>query len=158
MRIALQRVRRANVCVGCETVAEIGTGLLLLAAFGPKDSPDSLEAGGRRTRMISKILNLRIFPDEKGVMNLSLVDHGGEVLVVSQFTLYADCRKGRRPSYSGSLPSPDAKLAYEAFVQEMGHSFGKVRMGVFGADMDLELCNWGPVTIVLDSEELESAR
>jgi D-tyrosyl-tRNA(Tyr) deacylase len=104
--------------------------------------------------MLDKLLGLRVFPDERGDMNVDIRAHGGEILVVSQFTLYADCRKGRRPSFHLAAPAAEAKRAYDLVVDELGRCLpGKVQSGRFGADMLVSLINWGPVTIMLDSDD-----
>ncbi|GAB6177436.1 D-aminoacyl-tRNA deacylase [Desulfobaculum senezii] len=153
MRLHLQRVRNASVVVDGETVGEIGEGLLALVGLSRDDGPD---LPGTRTwkTMLGKMLDLRIFPDEADKLNLSLRDYGGEILLVSQFTLYADCRKGRRPSFHLAAQGDNALQLYERLVSDVrGMLPGKVQEGRFGAMMDVSLTNWGPVTILLDSEE-----
>ena len=146
MRAVIQRVSHASVTVGDRVTGECGVGLLILV--GVKEGDD--EAAG--TWLASKIVNLRIFPDEDGKMNRSLLDVGGGVLVVSQFTLYGDCRKGRRPSFVGAAHPSIAEPAYERFCEQLSEQGVKhVGRGVFGAMMDVELLNDGPVTLVLDS-------
>lgn len=147
MRAVLQRVSRAKVTVDGETTGEIGTGLLVLLGVGSEDvEADALH-------LVEKIVHLRIFDDEDGKMNLSVMDIAGEMLVVSQFTLYADTRKGRRPSYLGAAAPEEANRLYEFFVKESGKYVSKVGTGRFQAMMDVELVNSGPVTIVLDSSQ-----
>jgi len=157
MRMLLQRVRRAEVRVngpdGERVAGSIGQGLLLLAGFGEQDG-ESLPDSKAWDRMLSKCLDMRIFPDEAGKLNLSLRDTGGELLVVSQFTLYADCGRGRRPSFTEAAPPPVAQALFERLVADLEAALpGKVGRGVFGGDMDVELVNWGPVTIWLDSAD-----
>ncbi|RSK45694.1 D-aminoacyl-tRNA deacylase [Hymenobacter perfusus] len=148
MRIVLQRVRQASVTVEGRLTGQIGPGLLVLAGFAPDDNAVRLDW------MARKLVQMRIFSDEEGKMNRSVQDIGGEVLVVSQFTLLADARKGNRPSYTGAAPPPVAIPLYEQFVQLVSNLLGRaVATGEFGADMQVELLNDGPVTIVLDSPE-----
>ena len=147
MRAVLQRVSRAKVTVDAETTGEIGKGMLVLLGVGIGDG----ETEARQ--LLDKIVNLRIFDDELGKMNLSLADVGGELLVVSQFTLYADTRKGRRPSYIGAAAPADANRLYEYFVAEAQKVVSKVATGRFQAMMDVELVNDGPVTIILDTSQ-----
>jgi len=146
MRLVIQRVREASVTVEGTITGQIGPGLLVLAGCAPTDDEAALNW------MVRKLLNLRIFSDENGQMNLSVRDTGGQVLVVSQFTLLADARKGNRPSYIGAAPPPIAEPLYEQFVAMVAAELGQpVPTGVFGADMQVSLVNDGPVTIVLDS-------
>lgn len=149
MRAVLQRVSRAKVNVGGETTGEIGKGLLVLLGVGTADT----EADA--TYLLDKIVNLRIFDDESGKMNRSVIDIGGELLVVSQFTLYADVRKGRRPSYAAAAPPVEANHLYEFFVNQSARYVLKVATGRFQAMMDVELVNDGPVTIILDTSQLK---
>lgn len=147
MRSVIQRVRRASVTVQGETVGQIAAGLLVLLAVGQEDRAADL------TWMADKLVGLRIFEDEEGKMNRSVLDVGGEILVVSQFTLYGDCRKGKRPSFSSAAAPEKAKELFEQSVEAI-RSYGlKVETGVFQAEMDVELINDGPVTILLDSEK-----
>ncbi|MCX7718771.1 MAG: D-aminoacyl-tRNA deacylase [Candidatus Sumerlaeaceae bacterium] len=148
MRAVLQRVREASVTVDGRVTGSIGEGLLVLAGFGHGDSDATLAP------MASKIVNLRIFEDEAGRMNLSLLDRVLPVLVVSQFTLYADCRKGRRPSFTDAAPPAEAERLYTVFVDMLRSLGPRVETGEFGAMMEVRLLNWGPVTIVLDSTDL----
>lgn len=153
MRLLIQRVREASVTVAGERVAAIGPGLLVLAGFGTKDGP---ELPGSRvwSTLIEKMVGMRIFQDDAGKMNLGIEDVGGEILLVSQFTLYADCRKGRRPSFHPACDPSIAADLYAALVQAVEKRLpGRVQQGIFAADMDVALTNWGPVTIMLDSEE-----
>ncbi|CAK7064983.1 MAG: D-aminoacyl-tRNA deacylase [Desulfovibrio sp.] len=152
MRLVIQRVKNASVTIDMKTVAAIGNGLLVLVGLGQGD--DAPENQKRIEATLAKMSQLRIFPDENGAMNRSLIEHGGEILLVSQFTLYADCRKGRRPSFHLACPPVPAETLYaklRAKTEEMLP--GKVHSGIFGADMDVALTNWGPVTIILDSAD-----
>ena len=146
MRLVIQRVREASVTVDDQLIGQIGPGLLVLAGFAPTDNTTSL------TWMCRKLVQLRIFGDENGQMNRSVQDLGGQILVVSQFTLLADARKGNRPSYIGAAPPAVAEPLYEQFVALVAAELGRpVPTGRFGADMQVRLLNDGPVTIVLDS-------
>jgi D-tyrosyl-tRNA(Tyr) deacylase len=147
MRAVLQRVSRAKVTVDGETTGEIGTGLLILLGVGSEDVESDA------VYLVEKIVNLRIFDDEDGKMNRSVMDIAGEILVVSQFTLFADTRKGRRPSYLGAAAPEEANRLYEFFVEESRKYVSKVETGRFQAMMDVELVNNGPVTIMLDSSQ-----
>ena len=146
MRAVLQRVSRARVRVGEETVGEIGPGLLVLLAVAPTDTPEQARW------LADKVVGLRIFADADDKMNRSLLDAGGAALVVSQFTLYGDCRKGRRPSFIGAAPPETAIPLYEAFVEAVRALGVPVATGRFGAMMDVELINDGPVTLIVDSK------
>ena len=146
MRLVIQRVHEASVTVEGQVTGRIGPGLLALAGFAPTDTPAAL------AWMARKLVQLRIFSDENGQMNRSVRDVEGQVLVVSQFTLLADARKGNRPSYAAAAPPPVAEPLYEQFVALVVTELGQpVPTGVFGADMQVSLINDGPVTIVLDS-------
>ncbi|MBP1594898.1 MAG: dtd D-tyrosyl-tRNA(Tyr) deacylase [Acidobacteria bacterium] len=145
MRAVIQRVDRGRVKVGDSEIASIGRGILALVAFGREDSAHDLEW------MARKIVELRIFDDEAGRLNLGLLDIGGQLLVVSQFTLYGDCRKGRRPSYSDAAPPSAAQALYEDFVSIARTWIPDVQCGRFQAEMEVELVNSGPVTLILDS-------
>jgi len=146
MRLVIQRVGEASVTVDGQMAGQIGPGLLVLAGFAPTDNTISL------TWMCRKLVQLRIFGDENGQMNRSVQDIGGQILVVSQFTLLADARKGNRPSYIGAAPPTVAEPLYEQFVTMVAAELGRpVPTGIFGADMRVRLLNDGPVTIVLDS-------
>ena len=147
MRAVLQRVSRARVTVDGETTGEIGMGILVLLGVGKDDG----EADA--VHLVDKIVNLRIFDDENGKMNLSVLDINGELLVVSQFTLYGDTRKGRRPSYIDAASPDQADRLYNFFVSESAKRVSKVATGRFQAMMDVELVNNGPVTILLDSTQ-----
>ena len=145
MRVLLQRVSRASVTVRDELVSGIGPGLLLLVGVGKEDG------FGEYDRLAEKIVNLRVFEDEQGKMNRSLVDVGGEILVVPQFTLYADVRKGRRPSWDGAAPPEIAQDRVEAFAKALESRGATVRRGAFREHMEVELVNDGPVTLWVDS-------
>ena len=146
MRIVIQRVERASVEVGPEKVGEIGTGLLILVGVENGDTEKDAEW------LASKAANLRIFDDENGVMNRSLIDLGGDALAVSQFTLTASTKKGNRPSYIRAAGHELAVPLYESFCTIMSGLIGReVKKGVFGADMKVSLVNDGPVTIIIDS-------
>src|ERR1700730_2303277 len=148
MRALLQRVSRASVTVDEQIVGQIGQGLLVLLGVGQGDSDLQVKA------LADKIVHLRIFGDDEGKMNRSLLDVGGEVLVVSQFTLYADMHRGRRPSFINAAPPSLAEPLVERFKEALATYGLKVEGGVFGAYMEVELINSGPVTIWMDSEEL----
>jgi len=144
MRIVLQRVDRAAVDVRGERIAEIGKGLLLFVGIAPGDGNVDL------ARLAGKIASLRIFEDDSGKMNLSLRDVGGAILAVSQFTLYADMRKGRRPSFVGAAPPEVARPLFERFVDALRAEGVDVKTGRFGAKMAVELVNAGPVTLTFE--------
>lgn len=146
MRIVLQRVRRASVDVDGERIAEIGRGLLLLVGIASED------AGVDPARVARKVANLRVFPDGDGVMNRSLLDDGGEILAVSQFTLYGDTRKGRRPSYAEAARPEVAEPLFDRFVEALRAEGISTQTGRFGAKMAVELTNDGPVTLILEVE------
>jgi D-tyrosyl-tRNA(Tyr) deacylase len=148
MRIVLQRVARAAVRVREETVAEIGSGFLLLVGVGRDD------AFGQYDRLAEKVFHLRVFEDPAGKMNLSLADVGGEILVVPQFTLYGDVRKGRRPSWAGAAEPEVAQDRVEAFVRALEARGATVKRGAFREHMQVELVNDGPVTIWIDGAAL----
>ncbi|WP_207260618.1 D-aminoacyl-tRNA deacylase [Desulfovibrio sp. Huiquan2017] len=154
MRLVIQRVSDARVLVRDATVGEIGTGLLVLLGFGGADQPDLPETPVWR-KMLDKLFNLRIFPDDAAKLNRSLSDIRGDLMLVSQFTLYADCRKGRRPSFTNACHPYIAEALYERFVEDARKlAPGGFATGRFGAEMHLDFTNWGPVTIILDSDEL----
>lgn len=148
MRAVIQRVSRAKVSVRGEIVGEIGRGILVLLGVAEADSDTDA------IYLLDKTLNLRIFEDDAEKMNLSLLDIRGELLVVSQFTLYGDARKGRRPSFIKAAAPDEANRLYEFFVAEAKKQISRVETGRFQAMMDVELNNDGPVTILLDSEKL----
>ena len=147
MRGVVQRVKRASVSVDGKVISKIDKGIMLLLGIEANDDEKDLEY------IIKKVSKLRIFDDEEGVMNKSLLDYGLEILVVSQFTLYGDARKGNRPSYIRSEKFDDGIILYEKFIEEMKNLGIKVSVGEYGADMDVELINDGPVTILLDSSK-----
>jgi D-tyrosyl-tRNA(Tyr) deacylase len=147
VRIVVQRVSRASVDVDGVVVGSIDAGFLLLVGIEPSDTEDDILRAGE------KVANLRVFPDEAGQMNRSLVETGGSALVVSQFTLLGDARKGRRPSFVGAAPPEQAEAMVERFVEVMRSSGIHVETGVFGASMEVELVNSGPVTILLEIRE-----
>ena len=150
MRVVLQRVAEASVKVNQETVGEIGKGILILLGIEEADSEEDMEW------LINKVLNLRIFDDQDGVMNLSINEVKGQILLVSQFTLHASTKKGNRPSYIKAAKPDLAKQHYHRFYQLLLTQFsGKVACGVFGADMKVALINDGPVTIIIDSKQKE---
>jgi D-tyrosyl-tRNA(Tyr) deacylase len=146
MRLVIQRVREAQVTVEGQVTGQISAGLLVLAGIAPTDNSASL------TWMCRKLVHLRIFGDENGQMNHSVLDTNGQILIVSQFTLLADARKGNRPSYTGAASPAVAEPLYQQFVAMVAAELGQpVPTGIFGADMQVSLLNDGPVTIVLDS-------
>ena len=147
MRAVVQRVKRAKVTVGREITGEIGKGLLVLLGVSVRDAEKDA------AYLADKTLNLRVFEDAEDKMNLSLLDIRGELLVVSQFTLYGDATRGRRPSFIDAAPPIRANTLYEAYVAETRKQLGRVATGRFQAMMDVELVNDGPVTILLDSEK-----
>ena len=151
MRALLQRVTHASVTVDGELVSKTGKGLLILLGVAPTDSEKEADF------LAEKCVNLRIFEDENGKMNRSLLDVHGDALVVSQFTLYADCRHGRRPAFTDAAPPAHADKLYEYFMAQVKQKdIGEVGHGIFGADMKVELLNDGPVTIMLDTDEIMS--
>lgn len=147
MRAVVQRVKRASVSVDGELISKIDKGIMLLLGIEEHDEEKDLEY------ILKKVTKLRIFDDEEGVMNKSLLDYGLEILVVSQFTLYGDARKGNRPSYVRSAKFDDGIILYEKFIEELEDLGVKTARGKYGADMDVELINDGPVTILLDSNK-----
>jgi len=148
MRLVIQRVSSASVTVENNLTGKIGQGLVILAGFSHLDDQAVI------TKLTEKAVNLRIFEDTDGKMNLSLLDVKGAVLLVSQFTLYADCRKGRRPSFTDAAPPEKAQALYQKLI-EVFKSYGiEVQTGVFDAKMRVEINNDGPVTIILDSDDL----
>ena len=148
MRLLTQRVKRASVTVEGDCVGKIEGGFLILVGVAPEDD-DAI-----CTKMAQKVVAMRVFEDADCKMNKSVTDIGGSLLAVSQFTLYADCRKGNRPSFTGACEPQKANRLYEYFCQEAEALGVKVERGVFGADMQVELINDGPVTIMLDSDEI----
>jgi D-aminoacyl-tRNA deacylase len=147
MRAVIQRVSQAEVQVGGETVGSIAQGLLVLLGVRHDDTLEDVRY------IASKLVNLRIFEDAQGKMNCDVRDHQGAILTVSQFTLYADCRKGRRPSFTQAAPPVLARDLYDAFVAEVAQLGVPVAHGCFGAHMSVSLVNDGPVTIILESPE-----
>jgi D-tyrosyl-tRNA(Tyr) deacylase len=145
MRAVIQRVSKARVEVGGTVVGEIGAGLLVLLGVGKPDTEADAEF------LAAKITGLRIFSDDAGKMNLSLIDTGGAMLAVSQFTLYGDCRKGRRPSFDSAAPPELARALYERFIEAVRKTGVRVETGVFQAHMEVSLMNDGPVTLIIDS-------
>ena len=145
MKVVLQRVTNAFVSVENEIVGKIGYGLVLLVGFTKEDNEEDINY------LVDKIINLRIFDDEQKVMNKSLLDVNGQVLSISQFTLYADSKKGRRPSYDKALPSLEAKEMYHKFNLKLQEQNIVVKQGIFQSDMQVTLTNDGPVTIILES-------
>jgi len=149
MRTVIQRVKKASVKVNGQTIGQIKKGLLILAAIGREDRPPQIE------KLAAKILNLRIFADENDKMNLSVLESQGEILVVPQFTLYADCSQGNRPFFGPAAPPDFAQPLWEKFIKELEKSGLKVEKGQFGAKMEVESINDGPVTIILESKNLK---
>lgn len=147
MRSVVQRVTQASVTVAGEVVGKIEAGLLVLFGVGQGDEESDLDW------MVDKIIGLRVFEDEEGKMNRSIQDVGGEILMVSQFTLYGDCRKGKRPSFSTAAPPEVAKALFEQAVEKMRGYGLHVETGIFQAEMKVALVNDGPVTLLLDSEK-----
>lgn len=145
MKVLIQRVKKASVTIDGNVHSAIGKGILALVGIEKGDGIEQLE------KLAKKIVNLRIFPDEQDKMNLSLVDIEGEMLIVSQFTLCGDCKKGTRPSFDRSAPPETANQLYERFIQEVQNHGIKTGTGIFGAMMDVELVNDGPVTFMLEA-------
>ncbi len=148
MRIVVQRVSQASVAVNGETIGKIQEGFMCLVGFCTDDSQEIVD------KMINKLINLRIFEDENEKLNLSLLDVGGSILSISQFTLYANCKKGRRPSFLEAAKPDISKPLYDYFNNQLELKGIEVATGKFGAMMDVALVNSGPTTIILDSEEL----
>lgn len=151
MRFLLQRVKEAEVLVDSKSVAKINQGILALV--GIKEEDKNLQESHLK-KLVEKILFLRIFSDKQNKLNLSLMDIKGELLLVSQFTLYADTRKGRRPSFSRSLAGEEAKILFDRLVELSKSVYPKIKTGIFGAEMEIKLINHGPVTIFIDSDDL----
>lgn len=150
MRVVIQRVKESSVSIDGVIHGSIGAGMMILAAFEDGDCSTDIEW------MSAKILNLRIFDNREGVMNLSIKDAGGDILLISQFTLFASTKKGNRPSYIRAAKPETAIPLYEEFIKTLENNFGKtVRCGIFGADMKVSLVNDGPVTIIIDSKNKE---
>lgn len=148
MKVVLQRSKQSKVTIDGKINGEIDFGLVLLSSFTYGDNELIVD------KIIDKIINLRIFEDEDGKMNLSLLDTNGSILNISQFTLYADCTKGRRPSFINALNPAEATKLYDYMNEKLKSLNIKTETGIFGADMKLEIYNDGPVTIILNSEEL----
>jgi len=150
MRAVTQRVSQASVTIGREVRAAIPHGLVVLLAVEDTDTPEDIEW------LSGKIVRLRVFNDDQGVMNRSVQEVGGEILVISQFTLFASTKKGNRPSYSRAARPETAVPLYEAFVRQLSEDFGKpVHTGEFGAEMQIHLTNDGPVTVLIDTKMRE---
>lgn len=150
MRVVLQRVSQASVEIGGKLKGTIGNGILVLLGIENEDNEDDIEW------MCNKILKLRIFNDSEGIMNLSLMDINGEILIISQFTLHASTKKGNRPSYIKAAKPEVAIPLYQNFIKKIGSLLGKeVATGEFGADMQVKLLNDGPVTIIIDTKQKE---
>ena len=145
MRILVQRSGPSSVKVDGKVVGKINSGLTLLVGFTVGDNVEKIDY------LIKKVLNLRIFPDENGVMNKSILEVGGEILSISQFTLYADTKKGNRPSYINALSGPESSILYDTFNERLAKEI-KVEKGIFGADMEVSITNIGPTTIWLERE------
>ena len=144
MKLVIQRVKKAAVSVEGKTVGSIGKGLMVLVGVGRGDTKEIAD------KYIKKLIGMRIFDDKNGKTNLSLADVGGGLLLVSQFTLYADCRKGNRPGFTDAGDPAEAEDMYDYFISECRKSVPVVETGIFGADMDVSLINDGPFTIILD--------
>lgn len=156
MRFVIQRVREARLDVDGQLYSSIGPGFVVLVGYGAEEMlPENRKSAGHaRDATVRKMLGLRVFPDEEGKMNRALDSFGGEILLVSQFTLYADCHKGNRPSFHTSAPADIAEEAYDSLVETLRERLpDRLKTGSFGADMDIHLTNWGPVTIILDSAD-----
>ena len=143
MKVVAQRSKYSKVCVDKKIVNEINSGLVLLVSFTQTDTIDNV------LKMVKKIANLRIFDDENGIMNKSILDVGGEILSISQFTLYADTTKGNRPSYFKALNGEEAIKLYEKFNEEM-NKYVVTKPGIFGAEMEVSITNDGPITIIME--------
>ena len=148
MRIVLTTVLNASVTIEEKVVGQIGRGFCLLVGFTHTDTKETVD------KMIDKMLSLRVFMDEKGLTNLSIYDVKGEILSVSQFTLYADLTGGRRPSFVNAMKPDEAKALYAYFNEQVKAKYGAVQTGVFGADMKVSSVNDGPFTVILDSKEI----
>lgn len=143
MRILVQRSNEASVKVESKIVGSIKQGLVLLVGFTEGDNLEKIDY------LAKKVVNLRIFPDENGVMNKSLLDYGGSILSISQFTLYADTKKGNRPSYKNALPGSESSILFDTFNEEL-KKYCEVETGIFGEDMEVSITNIGPTTILLE--------
>lgn len=150
MRVVIQRVTQANVVIEGKTNGEIGNGMMILVGIEETDSDEDI------AWLTKKIVNLRIFDDDNGVMNLSILDKGGDILLISQFTLHASTAKGNRPSYIKAAKPDISVPIYERFIKSLETAMGKsIATGIFGADMKVSLTNDGPVTIIIDSKRKE---
>lgn len=147
MKVVIQRSKNASVEVDNKVVGKIDQGLVILVGFTENDNENIID------KMVNKVINLRIFDDENGVMNKSLLDGNGDILSISQFTLYADTKKGRRPSYIKALRGEESTILYDIWNNKLKEAGINVETGIFGADMKVSLINDGPVTIIIDSEE-----
>lgn len=147
MKVVIQRSKNASVEVDNKVVGKIDKGLVILVGFTESDNENIID------KMVNKVINLRIFDDENGVMNKSLLDGNGDILSISQFTLYADTKKGRRPSYIKALRGEESTILYDIWNNKLKDAGINVETGIFGADMKVSLINDGPVTIIIDSEE-----
>ena len=148
MRFVIQRVTKASCTVEGKVTGKIDKGFLVLIGISGDDTKEIAD------KMIKKLIGMRIFDDENGKTNLALSDVGGELLLISQFTLYADCKKGNRPSFTKAGGPDMANELYEYIISECDNQYGKVQRGIFGADMKIELLNDGPFTVILDSAEI----
>ena len=146
MRVVVQRSKKSSVSVNNELISEIDYGLVLLVGFTDGDTKEDIDY------IVRKIINLRIFDDENGVMNKSILDTNGSILSISQFTLYADTKKGNRPSYIKAMNGEDASILYDLFNSEL-NKYVPTKTGVFGANMQVNILNDGPITILLDSKK-----
>lgn len=144
MKLVIQRVKSASVAVDRQIVGSIGKGALVLVGIHPQDTPETLEW------MAQKLINLRYFEDAQGKMNLSLQEVQGQLLVISQFTLYGNCNEGRRPDFFEAAPAAIAKPLFDSFLKTLSNKIGPVQTGVFGACMEVSLINDGPVTLILE--------
>ena len=147
MKVVIQRSKNASVEVDNKVVGKIDKGLVILVGFTENDNENIID------KMVNKVINLRIFDDENGVMNKSIIDTGGSILSISQFTLYADTKKGNRPSYIMALNGEQSIKLYDIWNNKLKEAGINVETGIFGADMKVSLINDGPVTIIIDSEE-----
>lgn len=147
MRVVVQRVKHASVTIDGKVYGRINNGFLVLLGIKSTDSKQDVDY------LVKKVTNLRIFTDENDKMNLSLKDVGGELLIISQFTLYGDCRKGRRPNFMAALGGSEAEVLYNKFLEEIKKEGIKVETGIFGADMKVSIENDGPVTLILESKK-----
>lgn len=145
MKVVVQRSNKAKVLVDNKVVGQIDKGMMLLVGFTNNDTEKEIDY------MVNKIINLRIFDDESGVMNKNILDYGGSILSVSQFTLYADSRKGNRPSYINALKGEEAVKLYDLFNKKLSEKI-KVETGIFGAEMKVDFINDGPITIILEKD------